>query len=345
MAEKVNFGLTYCDMYKNKYENFTKGENPNAIAYDEIFVNGNSQESILEIQFSETDSRSNPVVGKLWGYNTGNRLAVSSAAIEAVYSGAPVTSYTDSRTWFSAWDKTSNTTGLPGTYCFKWNQAKFIANQDSKKAQDITLTVGSSTYSNWIIYRMSDMMLIKAEALAMLGETKEAMRYVNAIHRRWYCSDNEKDPKQPTEDVTDAQGALNDIVLSNANTIGNAPKAASVEIAVMNERLLEFIGEGKRWFDLVRYAERHAGGVNGTKDEREWSEENPVNSGKVGVDLMIDNFMKITYSNVSESLKTRFKNRYGLYNLIHYMEIKASVDANGVQHLEQNPVWNKSKYD
>ena len=39
------------------------------------------------------------------------------------------------------------------------------------------------------------------------------------------------------------------------------------------------------------------------------------------------------------------KNRYGLYNLIYYKEIQASKDANGVQHLEQNPVWNKSQYD
>ena len=56
--------------------------------------------------------------------------------------------------------------------------------------------------------------------------------------------------------------------------------------------------------------------------------------------------MKNTFSSsLCASLKNHMKNRYGLYNLIYYMEIKASVDENGVQHLEQNPVWNKSLYD
>ncbi len=344
MAEKRNYGLTNCDMYKNDFENFTKGEDPKLTAYEQIFSNGNSQESILELQFNETDSRSNPIVGILWGYSTGVRLAVSKGAIDDVYKTASEHRNRDSRLWFSAWDKIStDNNSLPGYYCFKWEQAKVTGNKDTKLAKDIVVIRSTSSYANWIVYRMADMMLIKAEALAALGENNEAMRYVNAIHRRWYCNDNQMKPIQPTEDVMSNNGSKNDC--NDDATIGNAPKAASVEIAVMNERLLEFLGEGKRWFDLVRYAERHAGGVNGTKDEREWSEANPVNSGKVGVDLMIENFLKTTYANVTGTLKNRLKNRYGLYNIIHYMEIKASVDANGVQHLEQNPVWNKSKYD
>ena len=61
---------------------------------------------------------------------------------------------------------------------------------------------------------------------------------------------------------------------------------------------------------------------------------------------MLETFMSNTLqSGQVASLRNHMKNRYGLYNLIYYKEIQASKDANGVQHLEQNPVWNKSQYD
>jgi hypothetical protein len=55
---------------------------------------------------------------------------------------------------------------------------------------------------------------------------------------------------------------------------------------------------------------------------------------------MVDEFLKNAYSNYATTLKNRFKNRYGLYCPIYYMEVKASNGA-----IEQNPVWNKSKYE
>lgn len=344
--EKCNYDLTNCDMYKNSFEGFTRGENPTLTAVTKIFSKGNSQESIFELQYSSSES-TNPIVTSLWGSGESVQLCVSKSAIDEVYKNASDHRNRDSRLWFSAWNKVSTEDApLGGMYCFKWCSPTPVADTDSKKADDMQIKINTSEarYSNWIVYRMADMMLIKAEALAAIGETKEAMRYVNANHRRWYCNDNIQNPLQPNESVAGAEGGTNNLTEA-ANYVGNAPKAASVEIAVMNERLLEFLGEGKRWFDLVRYAERHAGGKDGTKDEREWTESNPVNSGKVGVDAMVDTFMGTTFSNIVNTLKNRFKNRYGLYNIIHYMEIKASVDKDGVQHLEQNPVWNKSKYD
>ena len=43
---------------------------------------------------------------------------------------------------------------------------------------------------------------------------------------------------------------------------------------------------------------------------------------------------------LATTLTNRFKNRYGMYCPIYYMEVKASNGA-----IEQNPVWNKSKYE
>ena len=105
----------------------------------------------------------------------------------------------------------------------------------------------------------------------------------------------------------------------------------------MNERQIELLGEGKRWFDLVRLAERSSYSKNDPEDPREPG----VTNGQYGMSGMVDQFLG-TGSNASyaTTLINRFKSRYGLYCPIYYMEVKASNGA-----IEQNPVWNKSKYE
>ena len=109
---------------------------------------------------------------------------------------------------------------------------------------------------------------------------------------------------------------------------------------VEDERQIELLGEGKRWFDLVRYAERNSDSASEAADEREATEEKHVGNGQKGMIKMVDTFLRNAYSNYYTTLKNRFKNRYGLYSPIYYMDVKASDGK-----LHQNPVWNKSKYD
>lgn len=342
-SEKLNYKLPNVELYKNNFESFVDGNIPQLTAFTKIFMQGNSDESIFELQFDEADSRKNEVVTSQWGYGTNVHLAVSEGALGAVYTDATLRSR-DSRMWFSAWNNVASVNGsaqsnnLPSLYCFKWYSVA-VTNPSDHKTNNLKLaTAESNSYRNWIIYRLSDVMLQKAEALERIGQGNEAMRYVNAIHRRWYCNDDKSQTSQPSEDVSGTDGTK--AAGTTVGTMGNYPSAASQEIAILNERQLEFLGEGKRWFDLVRYAERHAGGQNGTQDPREWTEENPIGNGKAGVDLMVDNFLRNEFNNSYNTLKNRFKNRYGLYNIIYYMEIKASEGM-----LEQNPVWNKSTYD
>lgn len=78
------------------------------------------------------------------------------------------------------------------------------------------------------IYRYADVLLLKAEALNQLGQPAEALKIVNNIRKRiGYTAD-------AVTEVTD----LND--------------KKAVESIILNERRLEFIAEGKRWFDLIR---------------------------------------------------------------------------------------------
>lgn len=103
--------------------------------------------------------------------------------------------------------------------------------------------------SNWIIYRLTDIMLLKAEALAQMlreGADQETIDYntpiineaftlVNAVNKRAVCQ---------TTNLLDTLVA------------GDYGTKAQMELLVMQERQRELLFEGKRWFDLVRKAQR-----------------------------------------------------------------------------------------
>ncbi len=372
----IDYGLENCNLYKNDFSNFANGSMPILSAFSMIF-GGNSEESIFELQYSQSEGRGHSL-NDIFGYerssNNNTRLAVSDASMTKIYNSNPNMLARDSRMWLYAWNKgidgSGNAENLPERFCFKWSEGDYtIMYPDSRKCEDIAVEPEPTKYCNWFVYRISDVMLQKAEALAMLGKDGEAMRYVNAIHRRWYCNDNTTSTEQPSEDVTGTSGSVN-AADDNTNK-GNLPKATNIEIAVLNERQLEFLGEGKRWFDLVRYAERHAGGKKGTGlDEKAWDSPYPkgttngstraqyfpeaacelagTNSGIDGVEKMLDDLMSGEWDvQKRKTLRNRFKNRYGLYNLIYYKEIEATNGERNKTgyYLEQNPVWNKSLYD
>ncbi len=348
------------DIYKmiyNDFEGVSNGMPLNMEAQNNIFARAegyrsgstgddegqNSIESIFEIQFSRTDSRANPIVNSLYGYSNGTHLAVSEDALGEAFGGKGSDRMKfDSRAWTSVTDKIRNgeegrgnaaggnnaSAGGGGYYCVKYMRPDVEITVSNPK--EITTYVSSTSYNNWIIYRMTDVMLMKAEALACIGgadNNKRCQQIVNAIHRRSFC-----DYEQGTVPVTD---------VNQSSTIGNAASTGTDYVRlVMNERQIELIGEGKRWFDLVRYAERNANSQKEAADERESTDEQFVGDGQTGVKLMVETFLQNTYKQLYPVLRNRFKNRYGLYCPIYYMEVKASDGK-----ITQNPVWNKSKYD
>ena len=102
--------------------------------------------------------------------------------------------------------------------------------------------------SNWIIYRLPDIMLLKAEALTQMmrdGSDENASEYnkslldraftlVNAINKRSLC-----------------QTQLADTLIR-----GSYSSKGDMENLVLQERQRELMFEGKRWFDLVRLSQR-----------------------------------------------------------------------------------------
>lgn len=346
--ETLSYGLSNCNLIKNNFDNFSNGNFPRLTAYNSIYLSKNSEESIFELQFSQSDGRKNEFVNSIWGNGAYSHLVASNNSLTSVYGGSTVERSRDARMWFSAWDKVlSSSQALPGSYCFKWSSSLsfMMPTASYPECKDIRIMATAGSYCNWIIYRLSDVMLQKAEALVMLDQGVEAMKYVNALHRRWYCNDARgTDPisgMRPIEDVTsmtasNCWSAANQNQLGNIPTPGKSDAKSNYEIAVFNERQIEFLGEGKRWFDLVRYAERYAGDEG--SDPREGED---VGSGRTGLAKMFEMISGREFSKeMINTLTNRLKNRYGLYNLIYYKEIQAS---NGL--LQQNPVWNRSTFD
>ena len=339
ILDKIDFGLTNCEMYKNDFENAASGRTPQLVALEEIFGSGafsgkNSEESIFEMQFSSSDERKNDAVSHLYGYSNGTHLQVCEAALGAVYGGSvnDDNGRYDSRTWYSVSKSTRENRDLGHYYCFK-HRRPTVNISDNADKEIVVDDSDADSYRNWIIYRLTDVMLMKAEAYAAMGgkeNNKLAQQIVNAIHRRSFC--NLKEDVKIEEDVT--TGSANNPKKGDAVM----PGSDYVKL-VLNERQIELLAEGKRWFDLVRYAERNAGGQSGTADPREWTEDKPIGDGYAGVKKMVETFMKNKYTNYTVQ-RNRLKNRYGLYCPIYYMEVKAARGA-----IEQNPVWNKSKYD
>jgi len=92
------------------------------------------------------------------------------------------------------------------------------------------------SFYNFQVYRISDVMLIRAEALNQIGGLEngnEALRILNQIRT-----------------ARAALAATDPLISDGDNTDGIAR-------FILDERAREFAFEGKRWFDLLRYAKRN----------------------------------------------------------------------------------------
>ena len=299
-------------MYKNDVDEANRGY-VNLNAYREIFNNGNSYESIFELQFSSSDSRKNEVVNSMWGSSEGTHLVTTFSSDNK----------TDMRYWFSGWKNIGGALTAADYYCLKWNNPLVVFRSGIGTEQvDIAMIGSTDEYNNWIVYRLSDVLLQNAEARACLvqlgvdaADNKTVCQQIlRMINRRWWV------------DVVNGGEAANDVATKKDYDIDATVNGNDAYIKhVMDTRKIEFVGEGKRWFDLVRYAERLS-----DSDESE-----------AGMRDMYDTFMNIITG--YETARNRCENLWGLYSPIYYMECKAY--RAGGSNITQNPVWNKSKYD
>ncbi len=267
----------------------------NTTQWYEIFYPGNSNESIFELNWERNLGQNN---------NFGSLFTVSSASTYK---------FTDyARTSMS--DETDEVKAKMGTdVTERWGRMLFAtyvtdgADQTKYatasnfcvwkyKGTDIVdlANVRQSEDANFILYRVPDMILIKAEALVMKGEASwgTALELVNVLRVR---------------------AGLNPLDI----VVGESDEQTMLE-AVLHEWTMEFLAEGKHWYDLLRLARYDHG--NGAYRQ-----------------LFVDEVVEGNQTTKDEWIRSVLQDPYAWYLPIPYSEISVN------EKLKQNPYYATSK--
>ncbi len=236
--------------------------------YRAIFSDAGSEETIFELIYDEAGAGrtmlGNSAVGRLYGSDGMSPFLAASDIVTGDYATtsnravyANENYYADARLYYNAFN------ALSTAPIFKYTYNTVLLTSVSSQTGKATMGVGTQYeyyktgnddhYTNsspWIIYRVPDIMLMKAEALCQglrEGSDEEVIAYnapileeifelVNTINKRALC--------QPTSNLTFTLNA------SKYNT------RTRMDELVMQERQRELMYEGKRWYDLVRRSMR-----------------------------------------------------------------------------------------
>lgn len=230
-------------------------------AYRSIFGTGNSDESIFELQVDGITYSNGMITSCFWNISDSKagQLTGAKALFEGIEDNPNTTTATsvftktDYRRWETLrFDKIGQTdfdiykyiardveqsVGTTSIYLTDNNSTNIKVTQTSR--------VKSNVDANWIVYRLPDIYLMKAEALSQISgdedNLKTAFSYVREVFKR-------SNPYAYRPNNSNA--SKDSLKFDNFNT------QEGMERLVLDERQREFIGEGKRWYDLVRYALR-----------------------------------------------------------------------------------------
>ena len=286
-------------------------------AYNQIFGSGNSDETILELQIDGVSSSNSMITSLYWNIKDSKvGTFTGSYLMQGVESGGPnnlnlTNPFT--KTDYRYWGTFHNTGKTQTSYDIVKYAASSISQRTSPYEQlrdnriseltdgDIVQTMRSSSNvnANWIVYRLSEIYLMKAEAMSQLysdeDNMREAFNYVREVFKR---------SNPYAYDRSHSQATVKDSLIFNTFSTSE-----SMETLVMTERQREFIGEGKRWYDLVRYALRR-----GSTAE------------------MLD-LLTRKYTNTRDAVKAKLADMQSLYSPVYNNEIKNN------NLLYQNGVW------
>ena len=278
--------------------------------YQKIWGSKNSDESIFELQYTTTNT--NSTLSSMY-YNSDDADAPVMRAKSSLITSISSVDNDGSLKGFGKTDLRA----MEAVKYESLTQSEFLIVKNTLRnlsiddVEDLSQTQNvdygdfrssSSHDGNWPIYRLSDLMLIKAEATARLGfknnstELIEGFRLVNKLFERY----------NPGLDSTTKDGAVNTSSRLDYNYYMDKSATNLLEL-VYRERQREFISEGKRWFDLVRQAEY----VNDTED-------------------VLNSWMGAT-----KEVKARLRKLEAMYVPYYNDEIKANPA------LVQNPVWDR----
>ena len=276
--------------------------------YDEIFVQKNSRESILELQFDGSSNKNNVIYGyrdnstnglyRTASNNTG--LLQASAPCQTVTRNIDNTSGLFSQSDIRRWQSLVYTEAGQRVYSIGKYTYQSITHdnlEDNSEGTENTFISTGSFNSNWIIYRLSDVLLMKAEAITRLDAptTEQLQDAFNCVTMILYRSNPSVTTDRDKLSFTDYQ------------------EPSQLFDLVMRERRREFFGEGKRWFDLVRMAEHD------------------------GTTTNMLTLLLTKYATNTNAVRAKLASMNSLYSPVYENELKVNPN------LHQNPAWEKEE--
>lgn len=235
--EDYQEAIQYADMIINATDAFRPVFLANTNDWFTIFYPGNSNESIFELN---------------WDYNT-NQKTNNFTSLFTQSSTSPLSFTTNALNKMKNETQTLKERGfddnarmgrmLLATYVPEtgtptgWNTANnyYMWKYRGTDVQDITGGARTHNDANFIIYRVAEIMLMKAQAETMLGNYREAVELIDRVRNRAGLDNYQNiDLDSPDADAQIAQ--LDEISLLEE---------------IIDQKEMEFMGEGKRWYDLL----------------------------------------------------------------------------------------------
>jgi len=333
--QEKDYYLANSDDYYNDVFGTTDGVNSNGRTIHGM----NSEESIFEIQYRYYSSVNNilsdginPGVLKMYYKFNGNNNGATSYFMTTSNYGVYSISTSGTNLFKNTDDVRQN------EFIFAANSGqeqyavrKFIATSSCKKKAETSGPDVNNVRPNWILYRLTDIMLMKAEALVQLNELANQDAGDGA-------EGDEGNEGDGSESVDYLQQAFNLVYAVNVRALPDGSTNVlkfnvykdRMESLVLQERARELCFEGKRWFDLMRYNYRHVSGVQYDKTFDQQGGNYVANYSE-----MLTLAMTAKYSSVA-AMASKMPTEPYLYWPIN----TGQMDVN--TKLKQNPVWKAS---
>ena len=270
--------INYCDLViqskkdqhiKSDFET-TTSEYPLASTrnmYTNLFVKQNAEESIFEIQ-----SNGNSGLCKMIFKYKDNNSTAGYMNATGIFKAVAANPNTKGMQVFPTNDIRFSASLFTNEGVETYAVRKMVSQSDmfNTNTEKRTNRSSSGYNQNWIVYRLTDVMLMKAEAMVQLVDTAAidstgltTAQYNEAVQKR------DSIANVRLREAFDIVAAVNTRACVDAQTLDwsklrttERSGRTGMELLVMEERLRELCFEGKRWFDLLRYNYRHVNGVN-----------------------------------------------------------------------------------
>ena len=282
--------------------------------YDDLFgqTGQNADESIFELQYRSSSVSNTGLDQMYFRYNNASSNGFGYLKASSVFGKVDNTgngvwnNSVDQRLYEFLYDANSSSMEQFGI-------RKFVASTSAgtNNTADSKRDTRSNVQQNWIFYRLTDVMLMKAEALVQL-----------------YNLGGKADDDTRNEEAFEICKFVNERALSDANKSSYALKYSTykdkMEQLVLAERARELCFEGKRWFDLMRYNYRHTANQ---ADLKKKLTEGYVANSDVFFELALRKYA------VPASMRAKMRDERYLYMPINQDEVEINTS------LVQNPVY------